>query len=61
MEAVLRAPLPAGGAPGDTACAQAGVDIADTIAANNTKSHRCTLMLPSPRSACAYPAMTLKG
>jgi len=61
MEAAFRAPLPAGAAAGDTACVQAGVEIADTIVANNRKSRRCTLMLSSPRLACAHPAMTQKA
>ena len=50
MEAALRVPLPAGPAAGDTACAQAGVEIADTIVTNKRKSRRCTFMLPSVSS-----------
>jgi hypothetical protein len=49
MEAALRALLPAGAAAGNTACVQAGVEIADTIVANNRKSRRRTFMLSSPR------------
>src|SRR5215470_435103 len=60
MEAALRALLPADPTAGDTSCVQAGADIADTIVANNRRSRRRTFMLPSPRLACAHPAMTQK-
>ena len=45
MAAAVRVPLPADPAVGDTACAQAGVEIADSIVINIRKSHR--FMLPS--------------
>jgi len=50
MEAALRVPLPAASAAGGAVCAQAGMEIADTIAAANRKSRRCTFMLPSGHS-----------
>jgi len=43
MEAALRVLLPAGPAAGDTDCAQAGVEIADSIVTNKRKSRRCML------------------
>jgi len=46
MEAALCVPLPACPAAGDTACAQAGVEIADTRVTNKRKSRRCKFMLP---------------
>src|SRR5215470_19550123 len=47
LDMALRLSLPAGCAAGKIACAQAGVEIADTIATNKRKFSRCTFMLPS--------------
>src|SRR5215468_712035 len=47
LDMALRVSLPAGCAAGKIACAQTGVEIADTIATNKRKSPRCTFMLPS--------------
>jgi hypothetical protein len=61
MEAALCAPLPVGAAAGDIACAQAGVEIADTIIATNRKSRRRALMIPSPRLVSRLSSDTQKA
>jgi hypothetical protein len=51
MEATPRVTLPTGSTAGDTACAEAGVETADIIAANKRKFRRCKFMLPSVSSS----------
>jgi hypothetical protein len=57
MEAALRAALPAGTAVGATACAQADVEIADTIVTSIRKARRFSsvflLAAPDTLYVCA--------
>ena len=55
MEAALRAALPAGTAVGATACAQADVEIADTIVTSIRKARRFMLSSVFCAGSSEYP------